>query len=88
MNISETELLDAIREATTQASARPDGALTITEMADATGLCRDTIRKRIRPVVISGRMECIPITTPDMTGRPQRVPGYRLIAPPKKKGKR
>ena len=87
MNITETELLDAIQEATKQASARPDGALTVAEMSDSMGLSRGAVRNRVVPLVRSGRMECVWVMVTDITGRFQRLPAYRLIAP-KKKGKR
>jgi len=95
MNISESELLDALRDAATQPDARPDGALTRTELCEALGIGRGAIQARLVALVKSGQMECIWIPTTDIAGRASRVPAYRMIAPsivskiaPKKKGKR
>lgn len=87
MTISESEILDAIREAARQPDARPDGAFTRNELCEALRVGRGAIQRVLTPLVKSGQMECVWIPSTDITGRASRVPVYRLIAP-KKKAKR
>jgi len=57
-----------------------DGALTSSELAEATGLSRNTIIKRITPAVKDGRREVTRKQIVDLTGRAMHVPAYRITA--------
>jgi predicted transcriptional regulator len=88
MSISESEILDAIREATVQPNVRPEGAFTVRELATAWGMEATTVQRRLRPLVAAGKMECVRVSLVDMSGRSQPSPAYRLTATPTKKAKR
>lgn len=75
--MTEHELLEALRAALPQTD---QDALTMVEIATVLGLGKDATVKRIGPLVRSGTMECVRKTVPDITGRPQQVPAYRLAA--------
>ena len=88
MTISETEILDAIREAAANSTGGPDDAMTIAELCETMKISALIARKRVVLLLKSGAMECVRVGRPAMDGRVMQVPGYRLTVPPKKKGKR
>lgn len=88
ISISESEILDALREVGGLSPGRPEGAFTTRELAAAWGIDTTTVQRRIKPLILTGRMECVRIIEIDIAGRPQQTPAYRLVAQPKKKAKR
>lgn len=77
VSITTNELLDAIRVA--QRSVRdPDGFTTVTEMMDASRMCRPTIAKHLRAFKVAGRLECRRVAREAIDGRQTFVPAYRV----------
>lgn len=85
MNITESELLDAIREAARDNSSDPQGAMTVVELADAMNLDVRIARKHVATLLRSGSMECVRVRRPSIDGRIIPIPAYRLVAAPAKK---
>jgi len=88
MTISESEILDAIREAANSSAGGPEDAMTIIELAEAMNVDPRIARKHVASLLKSGAMECVRVRRSSMDGRIMPVPAYRLIAAPKKKAKR
>ena len=83
VSITTNELLDAIRVA--QKSVKdPGGFTTISEMQDASKMCRPAIAKHLRAFKLAGRLECQRVPREAIDGRPVLVPAYRVT---KGKGK-
>ena len=77
--MTEQELLEAIREA--RDFVGDSDAMTAAEICEATGLGRDSVRKRIKTLMDEGKMKVVwvsreTITTP-LTGKLSKVPGYK-----------
>ena len=75
--ITTSEILEAIRIA--QRSVKdPGGFTTITEMQDASGMCRTSIARHLRVFKQTGRLECQWIPREGLDGRHTVVPAYRV----------
>lgn len=78
VSITTNELLEAIRKA--QRSVKdPGGFTTITEMQDASGMCRTSIARHLRVFKQTGRLECQRVPREGLDGRHTVVPAYRVI---------
>lgn len=77
--ITENEIFEAIRAAMSSAS-RPEGAVTVAELAASTGRHAMHIRKAVGALVASGAAEPVRVPQTYMDGRRGFVPGYRLKA--------
>ncbi len=65
-----------------QATPEDDGYRTVAELCKLLGFDNPTqIWKRIRTLNERGEIECKMVQRPNITGRMQAVPGYRLINP-------
>ena len=76
-SISEVELLEELRAAV--ADDGPEDAFTAREWADRLGICVETTRDRIRPLIQAGKMEAVWIRRLRMDGIMQRVSAYRIV---------
>jgi len=77
VSITTNELLEAIRKA--QRSIKdPGGFTTITEMRDASGMCRNAIAHHLRLFKQAGRLECRRVPREGLDGRRTMVPAYRV----------
>jgi DNA-binding Lrp family transcriptional regulator len=83
MTITESELLDAIRAATTDDDG-PTDAMTGPELALAMGITDSPMRTRLRRLMKDGVIECVKVKRTSIAGVSLTVPAYRLIAKPKK----
>lgn len=75
MSISETELLEALSQG--QRPAPPE-ARTATELAQALGLSRTAIKRRLNALHAAGRLNVWWTERPDTVGRSQRIPAYTI----------
>lgn len=62
------------------------GGLTVVEMAKATGLCRDTIKRGLTRAKEQGRLIVGRRLFDDITGRKQWIPVYQITKVPKGRG--
>lgn len=77
VSITTNELLEAIRKA--QRSIKdPGGFTTITEMRDASGMCRNAIAHHLQLFKQAGRLECRRVQREGLDGRRTVVPAYRV----------
>lgn len=85
MKLTENELLSALREAVkvTKDAKDTSGFCTREELQDALGWGRSVTRERLRKLHKAGRLEVGFRMVTDITGRPARVPTYKIT-----KGKR
>ena len=77
VSITTNELLEAIRKAQ-QSIKDPGGFTTITEMRDASGMCRSAIAHHLRLFKQAGRLECRRVPREGLDGRRTMVPAYRV----------
>lgn len=77
MNVTENELLDALREALLP-TVGTDDALTGPELQAKLGKSDDVVRRALRVAMAEGRCEVVKVTRVRLDGIPTRVPGYRL----------
>jgi hypothetical protein len=78
---TETELLDALREAFARVEDTPDGVFTTQDLVQMTGRGEEKVRAQIRQLMGAGEAECIHVYRTAMDGRRTRVPAYRLKGP-------
>lgn len=78
VNLSEAELLDALREAFDKTEDHPDGAYTTVELAEMMGCNTVTMQRRLKRLIEAGEAECIRIRRTAIDGRMAVVPAYRV----------
>ena len=76
---TEAQLLEEVRRAF-EASAPDDDAMTTTELAEAFDVSLETMRRRMRTLVKSGRFEVVRVWRPTWDGRMVTVPALRLLS--------
>ena len=79
VEVTATELLDALREATAH-GASPENAITVTEMCERWGMSRQKAQRSLRAAMAGGKVECVQKPIIDISGRKTFVPAYRLRA--------
>jgi DNA-binding IclR family transcriptional regulator len=81
------ELVEALRAA--QSSPGGGEGITVTEMAEETGLPHDAIRALLRPMVMAGTVRATKKRMLAMDGAYRPVPSYALVeaAAPVKRGR-
>ena len=77
MNITQSEVLDALREALSVPDAA-DG-ITSAEVRHATGRGYSVVREWLLKEVTAGRVECVLVKRPKVDGVVQLVTGYRIV---------
>lgn len=82
-NITQAEILDAIRDAVQTADV-PD-AFTMRELQDATGWGEKQARAKMRVAKLAGRVDVVRVERENLQGRMMPVLAYRLVAPKKAK---
>lgn len=81
IRITENELVDALL-----AAIRPEdtsderGAMTVKELADATGRADLFVRRNIKALLGAGKMEVVKVRRPAIDGSLRVLPAYRLKA--------
>jgi DNA-binding MarR family transcriptional regulator len=80
MTITEGEIMEALTAALQHPEPEDDGAVTVKEMAKATGLSIATVRRAVDRLIEQGSAECYFVRRVAMDKRLQRVPGYRIRA--------
>lgn len=78
MNISQDDLLEALRAAMAPTEADGEGFRTVVELAGTTRKTDDRIRKALRILMGEGRLETRPVKRPGIDGRMIQVPAYRI----------
>jgi transcription initiation factor IIE alpha subunit len=78
VNITQNELLEAVREAM-RADDSTDG-FTVLEMCDALGLNHRLVRKAVKRMLDSGTAEVVRVRRTRMDGISHTISGYRLKA--------
>lgn len=79
MTFTETDALEAIREALQQPTSRPEGAYTAAELQEMAGVGDRTIRRALRAMLAEGKVECIRIPVLYIDGRLVSTPAYRFV---------
>jgi len=81
VNITEQDVLAALQGAFDRtAPGAGERAVTVEELAAATGHSAPRVRADVRRLLESGQAECVPVYRPYIDGRRGRKPGYRLKA--------
>lgn len=72
---------DALIEALASArrrTAADEGAATVADLCEATGMNQATVRDRLRALLAEHTIECVRVYRTRIDGIDQRVPAYRL----------
>lgn len=82
MQVTQDDLLDALRSALGKHS---DGeGSTAVEMAATLGVTAAMVRKALHIFKAEGRLVAVSVLRLDLSGRQQRLPGYRIKPKPKR----
>lgn len=81
ITVTESELVEALREAAQPGSSDVEGALTVAEMAACTNRGEKYVRDNIRKLLAEGKAELVRIPRTAIDGRLQNLPAYRLVRP-------
>lgn len=84
MNISTSELLEAVRSAT-GSHVNPDDAFTVGELSEALGNSRALTCQKIAKLQKEGLVEVVRVSRPRIDGCMSVVPAYRFQKPKAKK---
>lgn len=77
--MTEQDLLDALRRAMSSADDDDsDGAMTAVEIIEVLKICDKKVYRILRPLVISGQVECVKVPRANLAGIMHPVPAYRL----------
>lgn len=75
---SQSEILEAIREAMAAAPPSSEPGMTVNEIGAAIGRQPRMAREYVRTLIAEGRMTVTRVRRPALDGRMSLVPGYRL----------
>lgn len=84
MNISTSELLEAVRSAT-GSHVNPDDAFTVAELSEALGNSRGLTCQKIAQLQKEGLVEVLRVSRPRIDGAMGVVPAYRFRSKAKKR---
>lgn len=84
-SITENELLDALTTAVR--GSAPEHARTAQEMADGLNIYVGRVRRTLGKLQRAGRLAIHRVERTDLSGRPQVLPAYTILPPPKKKAR-
>jgi predicted ArsR family transcriptional regulator len=76
MTITETALLDAVREALSVSD--DTNAVTVNELCDALSITHKTAWQALKLLVAEDVVECVKVRRQNIAGHPQKLPGYRV----------
>lgn len=76
--VTTDDLLDALKEVIECQGGDPGAGVTITEIADSTGLHRRDLREMIRRAMSRGEVEVCRVPREGIDGVTRQVPGYRV----------
>lgn len=79
IDISESEILEALRTAKRERRPDPPGVFTISELAAKSGEVGRTLRLRMALLHRQGKVEVIPVQRERCDGMLTTVPGYRFL---------
>jgi hypothetical protein len=82
--ISEAEIIEALSSARRELPPDPLGAFTVRELAKKAHKAEATIRGEIATLKEKGLIEEVQLYRSRSNGRPLMVPGFRVLAAPKK----
>ncbi len=77
--IAESELQECLRVEAERRTGIEDGALTLREIAEAMGVCREMALASVRDALLAGTMESFRAKRQNMIGDWQGVPVYRPV---------
>jgi len=77
MKITESELMAAVRDAA-KAAHDTSGFASRQEIQDALGISEDTAKARLRQLHRQGRLQVGFRMAPDITGRMNKIPTYKV----------
>lgn len=83
MNISTTELLDALAKAEQSTDEMPPHTYSGPEIRSALGIGAESLQRLVRGMVASGEMQVVHVKRRAIDGRMCRVPAYQILAPKK-----
>jgi DNA-binding transcriptional ArsR family regulator len=84
LTITHADILDALAAAT----AAPEGAATVIELAEASGMSIRSVRAALAKLAQKGQLITHRVERPRIDGQRGLVPAYTLLAPPKVTKKR
>lgn len=76
--MNEVELLAALEDAFLSATD-PEGAMTMAELVETTGMSDKSLRPRLLKLKRSGKLEAVRVVRENLAGYRQPVPAYRTI---------
>lgn len=79
VRVTESDLLEALRDAFASAEASED-ALTTADLVEACGRGEETVRKALRALERKGQLEVVRVRRRRLDGQIQVYPAYRLRA--------
>lgn len=77
MQITQDELLEALRKAMEERMGGEDG-LTVAELCEQLQKGQDAIRTRLKALIAAKKCVVVRVRRQDMAGRDMLVPGYRF----------
>jgi len=85
IQITENEILDALRAAVRTAKPDDRGAMRIEDICRATGWGTKFTHRQVREQIAAGMIEVVRIDHQSIDGRVVRVPAYRFKGKPRKR---
>lgn len=76
VRVTEADLLDALAAATS--GEGPEGARTVVEIVEETGIHINRVRAALKAMQVAGRLQVHRARRADMSGRVQTVPAYTV----------
>ena len=76
MSITETELLQQVQVALFEASD-PEGAMSVTELSEATDMPEPAVRRRLKKLINQGKVEVVKVPRTNIVGIVSRQYCYR-----------
>lgn len=83
--ITESEIIAELRRAASALPKSPKDAYTAEDLAAAAGIEYKRMLRTLKPLVLAGQVEVVPLRRRRIDGRPCSVPGYRFVG--KKRGR-
>lgn len=78
MQISQDELLEALRNAMQDGGSGEEG-MTVSELREKMGQSDEKVRRNLKALLAQGKAKVVSVRRTDMAGRTMSVPGYRLV---------
>jgi hypothetical protein len=85
MQMTTTELLDALAKAEQPSDEVPPNTYSGPEIRAALGIGAESLQRLVRQMVSDGSMQVVPVRRKAIDGRMCRVMAYQILAPAKKR---